>query len=257
MASAQRQFAWYELMTTDIDAAKSFYSNIIGWGTQAPPSTGIDYTLFTTAEAPVAGMMTLPDSVKAMGVPPCWTGYIGVDDVDATVAAVKRLGGHVRVEPMDIPSVGRFAVVADPQGAVFALLAWLKPGSNGHPEAGSPGRVGWHELLAVDWEKAFGFYSELFGWEKGESHDIGAMGTYQLFTVNGQPIGGMFNKPPMVPVPFWLYYVNVKGVDAAAERVKAGGGQIVNGPMEVPGGSWIVQCFDPQHAMFALVGTRN
>ena len=82
------------------------------------------------------------------------------------------------------------------------------------------------------------------------------MGTYQLFSTGGQPIGGMFTKPPMVPVPFWLYYFNIGGIDAGAERVKAGGGRILNGLMEVPGGSWIVRCGDPQGAMFALVGNR-
>jgi predicted enzyme related to lactoylglutathione lyase len=80
---------------------------------------------------------------------------------------------------------------------------------------------------------------------------------YQLFAIDGQPIGGMFNKPPMLPVPFWLYYVNVAGIDAATERVTAAGGHILNGPMEVPGGSWIVQCSDPQRAMVALVGPKG
>ena len=86
---------------------------------------------------------------------------------------------------------------------------------------------------------------------------MGPMGTYQILLAGDQPIGGIFNKPPMVPSPFWLYYVNVKSVDAASESVKGSGGQIINGPMEVPGGSWIVQCKDPQGAMFALVGPRN
>ena len=118
----------------------------------------------------------------------------------------------------------------------------------------APGRVGWHELLAADWEKAWAFYSELFGWQKADT-DIGAMGTYQLFSAGGQTIGGMFTKPPTVPVPFWLYYFNVGDIDAAVRRVKAGSGQVLNGPIEVPGGSWIVQCTDPQGAIFALVGS--
>jgi predicted enzyme related to lactoylglutathione lyase len=86
---------------------------------------------------------------------------------------------------------------------------------------------------------------------------MGPMGIYQIFSADGPPIGGMFNKPAAVPVSFWTYYFNVPAVEPAAERVKAGGGQIINGPMEVPGGSWIVQCKDPQGAVFALVGKRN
>lgn len=257
MTNSQRHFTWYELLTTDTAAAKAIYGTVVGWGTQPSPNAEIDYTLFTLGATPVAGLMEQPEQAKAMGAPPSWLGYVDVEDVDATTDQVKRLGGSVYVQPSDIPNVGRFAVLADPQGAVFGLLKWSTPGMAQSSEPGTPGRVGWHELMAVDWEKAFAFYSELFGWQKGEAVNMGAMGIYQLFTADGQPIGGMFNKPPMLPVPFWLYYFNVKGIDAAAERVKSAGGQILNGPMEVPGGSWIVQCSDPQRAMFALVGPKG
>jgi hypothetical protein len=116
--------------------------------------------------------------------------------------------------------------------------------------------VGWHELLAADWEKAFAFYSELFGWRKADA-EIGSMGTYQIFSAGGQTIGGMSTKPPTVPMPFWLYYFNIDDIDAAAERVKAGGGRILEDPLEVRGGGWIARCTDPQGAMFALGGMRN
>jgi uncharacterized protein len=193
-----------------------------------------------------------------MNTPPSWIGYVAVDDVDATAQKIKRLGGTVYVEPRDIPNVGRFAVVADPQRATFALFKALNPPPQNQPsDQGAPGRVGWHELLAQDWQKAFAFYSDVFGWKKAEAHDMGPMGTYQLFSAGGPAIGGMFNKPPDVPATFWTYYVNVDAVEPAIERVKSGGGQIINGPMEVPGGSWIVQCKDPQGAVFALVGKKN
>jgi predicted enzyme related to lactoylglutathione lyase len=257
MGNSQRPFTWYELLTTDTAAAKIFYGKIAGWGTQATPNAAVDYTLFTLGATPVAGLMDQPEEAKAMGAPPSWIGYVDVDDVDATTDQAKRLGSSVYVPPTDIPNVGRFAVIADPQGATFALLKWASPGMAQPAEANTPGRVGWHELMAVNWEKAFAFYSELFGWQKGEAVSMGPMGTYQLFSVNGQPIGGMFNKPEILPVPFWLYYINANGIDTATERVKASGGQILNGPMEVPGGSWIVQCSDPQRAMFALVGPKS
>jgi predicted enzyme related to lactoylglutathione lyase len=111
-------------------------------------------------------------------------------------------------------------------------------------------------LLAADWEKAFAFYREVFGWQKADA-DTGAMGTYQLFSVGGQTVGGMFTKPPTVPVPFWLYYFNIGDIDFAMKRVKAGSGQILNGPIEVPGNRWIVQCTDPQGAIFAVMGKRS
>jgi uncharacterized protein len=257
MVSTHGRFVWYELMTTDTQAAKAYYGKVLGLGSQDVSKPGMAYTLFTLAEAPVGGLMDLPEDVRKKGVPPNWTGYVGVDDVDATAERIKRLGGIEHHPPTDIPDVGRFAAVADPQMAAFALLKWLDPERGRRAEPGTPGRIGWHELLAADWETAFAFYSELFGWEKATAVDMGAMGTYQLFATGGEPIGGMFNKPKAVPAPFWLYYFNVDAIDAATERVKAGGGQILNGPMEVPGGSWIVQCMDPQGAMFALVGRQR
>jgi hypothetical protein len=218
---------------------------------------GRAYTLFTAGEASVSGLMVLPeDARKKLGAKPTWIGYVGVNDVDATADRIKRLGGTVHVPPQEIPNISRFSVVADPQMATLALFKWLKPGQVEPAELSAPGRVGWHELLAADWEQALAFYGELFGWQKADA-DTGEMGTYALFSAGGQTIGGMFTKPAMVPVPFWLYYFNIGDIDAAAKRVKAGRGQILNGPIAVPGGNWIVQCTDPQGAMFALVGKRS
>lgn len=163
----------------------------------------------------------------------------------------------MHVPPRDIPNIGRFSVIADPQSAAFALFKPLDSCEDQPVELGTPGRVGWHELLAADWEQALAFYNELFGWQKADAMDMGAMGTYQLFSAGGPAIGGMFTKPPMVPARHWLYYFTVGDIDAAVERVKAGGGEILNGPMEVPGGGWIIQGKDPQGAMFALFGKRD
>jgi predicted enzyme related to lactoylglutathione lyase len=256
MADSHGRFVWYELMTTDTDGAKAFYGNVLGFGTRDAAIPGVAYSIFTLAETGIGGLMDLPDDAKKMGAPPSWVGYVGVDDVDAIVGRIQHLGGTAYVPPTDIPNTGRFAVVADPQRAPFAVFKPLTPIEN-RPEQGMPGRVGWHELLAADWEKAFAFYADLFGWQKAEAVDMGVMGTYQLFAASGQTLGGMFNKPAMIPAPFWLYYFNVDNIDAAATRVKEGSGEILNGPMQVPGGSWIVQCKDPQGAVFALVGPRS
>jgi hypothetical protein len=195
-----------------------------------------------------------------MGAPPNWSGYIDVDDVDAAAEKVKRLGGTIHMPPTDIQTVGRFAVAADPQGAAFLLFKPLPPTTPPViPAPGTPGTIGWNELYASDWDKAFAFYSDMFGWKKDQAMDMGPMGTYQLFTAatGGAPIGGMFNKPPEVPVNFWLYYFNVDSIDPAIERVTSAGGKVLMGPMEVPGGAFIVQCQDPQGAMFALTGPRK
>jgi len=256
MADLKGRFVWYELLARDMEAAKAFYTKVVGWGTQDAPVPSMAYTLFTDGQMPVGGLMAQPEDARKMGAPPSWIGYVAVDDVDGTAERVKRLGGTVHVPGTDIPNVGRFSVVADPQNAVFALFNSPNTCDQPLPPPGTPGRIGWHELVAANWGKAFAFYNELFGWQKADAVDIGEMGTYQLFSVGGQAIGGMFNKPPMVPAPHWLYYVNVADIDAAVERVKAAAGQILNGPMQVPGGSWIIQGRDPQGAMFALVGQK-
>ncbi|PTQ09416.1 glyoxalase [Sphingomonas oleivorans] len=253
MSDIHGRFVWYELISPDREASKRFYGDVMGWGAEDTQMPGMVYTMFNIDGTPVAGLMDLPEPNARPG----WTGYVAVDDVDGTVEQVKRLGGSVHVPPTDIADVGRFSIVADPQGAVLALFTSLHPERDQPAAPGAPARVGWHELAAVDWEKAFAFYSELFGWQKAEGIDMGEMGIYQLFSAGGQPIGGMFNKPPTVPAPAWLFYVNIGDIDAAIERVKAGGGQILNGPMQVPGGDWIVQSIDPQGAMFALVGKRG
>jgi predicted enzyme related to lactoylglutathione lyase len=256
VVSSHGRFAWYELITTDTKAAKTFYTRVMGWGALDASVAGTSYTLFTAGKVAASGLIELPEDARTTGAKPYWFAYVGVDDVDAAAARVRRLGGAVQVPPTDLPDISRFSIFADPQSARLAVLKWLNPdpGQKAGPDA--PGHVGWHELLAADWETALAFYGELFGWQKADA-DVGAAGTYQLFSAGGETIGGMLTKPPSMPAPFWLYYFNVADLDAAVQRVKAGGGRILDDPQQVPGGSWIVQCTDPQGAMFALEGPRR
>ncbi len=254
---AAGDFNWVELMTTDVAGARAFYAEVVGWDAEAAGPMHPDYTLFRAGTVEVAGMFPLPQPLRDMGVPPHWGGYVAVDDVDAMVGRVEAAGGSLRRAAEDIPEVGRFAVVADPQGAVFTLF---KPNSEmAAPPAGpTPGRVGWYELMAGDLEPAFAFYAGLFGWRKTQAIDMGPMGTYQTFATPGMGAdgmsGGMMTKPSAMPSPAWAFYFNVEGIEAAVARVVGAGGQVLNGPMQVPGGSWIVQGRDPQGAFFALVG---
>jgi uncharacterized protein len=250
------RFVWYELMTTDVKRARTFYASVLGWGVRGASMPGSQYHLFTLADFPVAGLMSLPEDARSAGAPPHWIGYVGVDDVDVAVGRTKRLGGTVYVPPTDVPNVSRFAVVADPQRATLALVKGQKSGPARSVEVGAPGRAGWHELLAANWEDAFTFYAELFGWQRADSH-AGFLGTYQEFSVAGETIGGMFTKPATLPLPFWLYYFNIDDIEAAAKRVEAGGGQIQYGPIAAPGGALIVHCTDPQGALFALLDRRG
>jgi hypothetical protein len=248
----QGQFFWYDVMTTDTKAAAKFYGAVVGWGTQ---DAGQGYTLFTVDDQGVAGLMAIPEHAK--GMPPCWLGYIWADDVDAMCARLEQEGGKVLRPPQDVPGIIRFAVVADPQGAGFLLAKGMSSETPPPLPMGTPGTIGWRELMAGEWKAAFAFYEKLFGWTKAEAFEMGPMGTYQLFATGAQPTGGMMTKPDAVPVPNWGYYFNVEAIDAAIERVKANGGKILNGPNEVPGPMFTVQCADPMGAYFALVAPKH
>lgn len=254
MARQYGQFCWYELITPDPAAALKFYGEVVGW---TPKPAMPDYTLLEAQGSGVAGVMALTDEMRAEGVPPCWTGYIFVEDLDASLKKLEQLGGGVRRGATDIPNMGRFAVVTDPQGAVFCLFQDTQDANPPPFDPDAPGRCGWRELMTTDWEMAFDFYSEMFGWTKDQAVDMGEMGTYQLFAIHGRQAGGMMNKPPQCPSPFWGYYFNVDSAEAAATRIKDAGGTMRMGPMEVPGGQWIVQAADPQDAGFALVAPKR
>lgn len=249
------RFVWYDLMTKDIDAAVDFYGKVIGWGTQPFEGGDKPYTMWTAGGKPIGGVMSTDP--ETMGeAPPSWMAHITTPDVDATATRVKERGGSVLSEPMDIPNVGRFAVVSDPQGAAFSIFAPAEE-SPDQGEAPGPGEFSWNELATTDYRAAFDFYRELFGWEVANDFDMGEMGMYRVYKGNGRDIGGMFDKPDQMPgPPFWLYYVSVESVDRTAEAVKQHGGQVLNGPMEVPGGDWIAQCMDPQGAAFAIHGRK-
>ncbi len=258
MATPRGKFIWYDVMTTDTKAAAKFYGDVIGWSAQEHPmADGGTYTIFTKGPVMVAGLMAIPEPMRAESVPPCWSGYVSTDDVDAEAGRVQAAGGAIKRPPTDIPNVGRFAVVADPGGAVFLLF---KPNTTEEPKSVAPmtpGHIGWHELMAGDLEREFAFYARLFGWTKDRAHHMGAMGAYQTFATGGAPCGGMMKACAQTPHPSWNYYIAVDGVAAAADRAFTRGAKVLHGPMEVPGGAWIVQALDPQGAHFAMVSAKK
>jgi uncharacterized protein len=250
--SVDGRFVWYELLTTDVRSATAFYASVVGWRARDVSMPGLAYNLFLVGDNPVSAVMNLPEQTLRAGATPCWMGYISVTDVDLAVAQISRLGGVVRVPPTTIPNISRFSVVADPQMATFTLVTGFNAREAKLPGPEMSGRVDWHELFAADWEAAFVFYNDLFGWKK-EDTDAGATSAYQRFSAGGETIGAMSNKPPEMPLPFWLYYFNVDEIEAAANRVAAGGGQVLYGPTEVAGGALMVNCRDPQGAVFGLL----
>lgn len=242
-------FAWYELLTTDLAAARAFYGQVIGWDAKDASTPALPYTIFTAGPTEICGLMDAPP-----GTAPRWVGYVAVDDVDGAAGRWKELGGAVYVPPTD-SNIGRVSIVADPQTATLGMIGGLTRGGPADRRH-EPGSIGWHELLATDAVKAFAFYRTLFDWQAGSAENE-PLESYRLFAVGGRTIGGVFNKLPRAPVPFWLYYFNVADMDAATAAVRTGGGKVVHGPFELTPGHWISRCIDPQGAMFALQGKRR
>lgn len=248
---------WYELSTKpgSLPAADTFYSEVLGWTFQDSGMPGFDYHLATTGGDLVAGTMVMPPDVGDM--PPLWMIYFAVDDCDRAARQIRDSGGRIHREPADIPGTGRFAIAADPSGAGFGILQPLPmaEGESGGTafDPGKPGHGHWHELMSTDAAGALPFYATLFGWTRSTAVDMGPMGTYQLFAHQGSDIGGMMGLGN-APVPCWLPYFGVDGVEQATSRVRAAGGTVVHGPTEVPGGAHIAIARDPQGAHFAVVG---
>jgi hypothetical protein len=242
------RFVWHELLTPDTAGGIRFYTKITSWKTQ--PYAGMpDYTLLLGARGPIAGVMPLPPEAKAMGAPPNWLSYIGISDVDATAKQATTLGAKIYKEPTNI-SVGRFAVLADPQGAVFGIYTPnLLDEQDAKPQLGE---FSWHELATSDPAAAFSFYQQLVGWEKTTSMDMGPIGVYQMYGVPGLELGGIYKMPADCKTPHWLPYIRIADTRKAAGLTTQLGGKIMNGPMEVPGGDLIAMGSDPQGAAFAV-----
>lgn len=248
------RFVWYDLMSPDTEAAKHFYTKVLGWGTRVDrPLMGIEgqppYTMWTAGGAPIAGMVPFGEEY--------WLGYVEVADVRRSAMQAKDLGGKVLFEPRDIPRVGRFAVIEDPQGAAIAVYQGVGGAAPSQPFAPKPMDFSWHELATIDWRAALDFYTAMFEWEAISENDMDSLGVYVVFGQRGVPYGGMFDKPAEMSVAAWCYYVRVDDVNEAADKVRQNGGQVINGPMAVPGGDWIAQCLDPAGGTFALHQTAG
>ena len=267
MDSVQGLPSWYELTTPPggLDRAIAFYGVVFGWDVVDSGMEGFDYRLARAGGDMVAGLLAAQPDTEA---PPAWLVYFGVDSADAFVADALADGASVHQPATDIPGTGRYAVLGDPQGAMFGILqpdmsdmseealAALAAGGG----AFSPTRAGhgaWHELMAGDPVAAFAFYASRFGWTRGEAVDMGESGTYQLFRHHGRDIGGMMGLGES-PVSAWLPYFTVdRPVSAVMEAAVADGGRVHHGPMEVPGPAYIAVLQDPAGAWFAVTGLER
>ncbi len=237
------RFVWHELMTPDPKAAVLFYGKVVGWQPK-PYDKNSDYTMLNYGGKGMAGVLKHDP-------PSQWLPYIATPNVDSTAREAVQIGGDVVKPAADIPDIGRFAIIRDPQGALFVAFTPLPMGTSG-PVDNKPGLgdFQWHELMTTDAKRAWDFYQKLFGWQKTDAMEMGPGQTYQMFAPAGRPsVGGMLNKPGPAQ---WLSYAIVKDAKAATKAIEAAGGQVINGPMEVPGGDWITAGIDPQGVMFAV-----
>lgn len=244
---------WYELLTTDAVAAKAFYEGVLGWSIAPGSLPPIHYGHIARADGrEIGGVLPLTAEMIAQGARPSWIGYIGVEDLDATLAALTARGGAVVMPRMDIDE-GSFALVTDPHGAPFYLMAPRPIGQDGPSVAFSPtaiGSCGWNELHAGNVAADLAFYRELFGW------DLAELGTYQVLTRDDVPFGGIMARAPQTLVPGWAFYFRVADIDAALAALAPHGGTLLRGPTSVPGEDWVITARDPLGAVFSLVGQR-
>lgn len=266
MSNPVGSFIWYELMTTDSDAAAKFYGNVIGWNIGGRPDAGPagrDYRMIGRTDGGFAGgVLKLSSEMIKQGARPTWLGYLYVEDVDVSVRAIVGDGGTLLMPRMDLP-VGSIAMVTDPLSTPFYVMTPIPPPGKPNvrsdvfdPEA--PQRVRWNELASPDLARAKAFYGKQFGFEFKESMPMGEMGDYCFISHGGLPrIGAIVQKPEHVPSPGWLFYFGVDSVTAARKAIEAGGGTVLRGPHEVPGGQWIVIAADPQGASFGVVGPEG
>jgi|SRR4051794_4757338 uncharacterized protein len=263
VSSGQGEFIWYELMSPDPAGSKAFYDAVVGWNVEAQSSFPNGYRMIGRSDGKSAGgILPLTEEMQQHGARPAWLGYIHVTDVDASVAAIQKAGGHVLMPAFDIPGVGRVAMVADPQGAPFYIMKPTPPA--GQPDAKSDvfsvdeaQHVRWNELSSSDQDGAIDFYTRHFGWTQEGGMPMGEIGEYKFINQGGVMIGAIMPKPPQMPVTAWTYYIGVDDIDRAAKAVTGGGGQIFHGPMEIPGGEYSLNGMDPQGASFGLVGPRK
>lgn len=259
-ANPPGSFIWYELITPDPGAAKAFYDRVVGWAVDVDQvAPDVDYRMIKRADGGNAGgVLTLTQDMREHGAKPMWMGYVGVDDVDAAMAAVEARGGKALMPAWDAPGVGRLAMSADPQGNPMYLMKPLPPAgdANQSSDVFSPDaeqRVAWNELSTADPGAARAFYGELFGWTSDDFMPMGEMGEYRFLDHHGVRFGALCGVMPGGSAA-WRYYIRVPSIAAAVEAVKAGGGSVAVGPHEVPGGDHIIIGNDPLGAEFALVG---
>ncbi|SOB80895.1 hypothetical protein SAMN06297144_1291 [Sphingomonas guangdongensis] len=248
---------WYELLSADADASSDFYAKVLGWTVHDADAGGMDYRMIDTGGGDFAGgLMQLTSEMQAGGAKPAWLFYIGVDDVDAAVEQVTTLGGAVQMPAITMEGVGRMAMVTDPHGIPFYVMRGASPEASRAFDYKGVGKCSWNELATPDQAAAHAFYGAVFGWTFPDKMPMGPAGDYVFVQAADQTIGAIM-PASMGPAPGWQFYFRATDIDAAAEAVRANGGTVHDGPMEVPGGDWALNASDPAGVRFGVVAAAR
>lgn len=251
----QGDFIWYELLTGDVNAAATFYADVIGWQVRDSGMPDMDYRLFVAPDgAMIGGLMAKPDAMPV----PLWLGYVAVDDVDAATADFVGAGATQHMPPTTIPGVGRIAMLTDPQHAALYLMRSESDATSTvfqPADRATPGHFVWNELTALEQDRAIAFYTDRFGWRQEGAMPMGDLGDYKFLLSGDVAIGAAMGMVPGGQAG-WQYYAMVADIDVAADRIAVGGGHILQGPDQIPGGSYSIVATDPEGARFGLVGPR-
>jgi predicted enzyme related to lactoylglutathione lyase len=246
---------WVDLMSPDVDASKAFYTAVFGWDAddQFDDDGNRVYVMFSLAGKSVAGLGGQPPGMPD-GMPAVWNNYIATDDVAATADKVSAAGGSVMMPPMQVMDSGEMAIFTDPGGAAFSV--WKAGQHIGAQVCNENNTYSWNELMTRDIDTALSFYTAVFGWTY-EPQDMGPMGTYHVIAGGeNEGLGGLMAMPPGVPdmVPnHWGVYFTVESVDATVASIIEAGGQVVNGPMDIPGVGRTATVHDPAGGNFNLM----
>lgn len=243
MTTLTGKFVWFELVTTDRAKAEAFYGEVLGWKTSSMPMGNESYTMLVNGPAPVGGVVAAEGKAR-----PHWISYVAVPDVDAALAKVAPAGGKVLEPAFAVPTVGRMAKIADPQGAPLYLFRGEKADQESAPGTGG---FTWNELMSSAPEAAVRFYEAVVGY-RHESMDMGPAGTYHVLKHGDASRAGVTTTPPGAP-DHWVPYVAVDDCDATAGRVKRNGGTIHVEPTDIPDIGRFAIFGDPTGATLAIL----
>lgn len=222
------QFAWYEHISKDAQKAQAFYREVLGWKIEPFPMGDSKYDMIYAGDKMIGGFAAPKDKQQ----PAHWISYPSVENVDATVKAAKANGGRVVEQPYDIPTVGRMARIADPQGA--EICPFTSAGGNMPDGLPSVGAFFWNELHTTDPAKALTFYEKVFGFSH-RAMEMGPAGTYHIISKGGVDRGGVSSFLQSGVPPHWLPYVYVEDPDATLTRAKRLDGKIHMAADDIPG----------------------